>query len=198
MPPKLTPKDFDPTPIPSIGDRRKDRVHLAAGRAIHQWEVVEHHFGSLFGTLLGASVPVGALRAYGAMSAFNMRQQLLLHAADALFHYNPNDALLAECTGIVRKIGDRAAARRSEIAHGLVIEEHREDGIHCFLVPSYHSARKRGLDDAPAYQYTSKEIEEFRRKFARLAGDVHRLNVAILDWHASLPRKPRAPRKPPT
>jgi hypothetical protein len=47
--PTLTSEDFRrPKEMPRIGDDRKDKIHLAVGRAVHQWEVVEHHLGSLF------------------------------------------------------------------------------------------------------------------------------------------------------
>ena len=83
MKPLLTPEDFlAPKAIPQDGDRRKDKIHLAVGRAIHQWEVVEHHLGELFGTLLGSPVPIGALRVYGSTTGFNARQQMLFTAAD--------------------------------------------------------------------------------------------------------------------
>ena len=53
MKPLLTPEDFfPPTAIPEDGDWRKDKIHLAVGRAIHQWEYVELHLGELFSTLL--------------------------------------------------------------------------------------------------------------------------------------------------
>jgi hypothetical protein len=187
----LTPEDFAVPSIPEIGDRRKDKIHLAAGRAIHQWEYVEHHLGSLFGILLGTVIPMGALRVYGATTGFSVRQQMLMQAAEALFHYNANDDLHTEFLRIVKRIGDPASGRRNDIAHGLVIGEHRHDRMHYFLVPSYHSARKREFDSTPAYQYTSKEIEEFRNKYGLLSGDIHRLGVAISDWRATWPKKRR-------
>jgi hypothetical protein len=185
----LTPEDFfAPATLPTIGDRRKDRIHLAVGRAIHQWEYVEHHLGELFGTLLGSTVPIGALRVYGSMTGFNARQQMLFTAANALFHYRPNETLEAEFKRVV-KLLDPASGRRNEFAHGLVIGEDRTDRMHYFLVPPYMSAKKRSFDATPAYTYTSKEIEGFKNKYRVLAGDVYRLRKAILDWRALWPKK---------
>ncbi|HUE10118.1 MAG TPA: hypothetical protein VMQ54_04240 [Steroidobacteraceae bacterium] len=194
MSPQLTPKDFTAPPIPKIGDRRKNKIHLAAGRAIHQWEVVEHHLGQLFATLLGTAVPIGALRVYGSTTGYSVRQQMLIQAAMALFHYQANEALHAEFLRVVKQIGDPASGRRNEIAHGLVVGEHRPDHpMRYFLVPSYHSVKKRDFDAKPAYKYTAKEIEGFTNKYRLLAGEVHRLNMAISDWRATWPKKPHVP-----
>lgn len=193
----LTPEDFKIPPIPPVGERRKDKIHLAAGRAIHQWEVVEFHLGQLFADLLGTTIPVGALRAYGAMSAFNVRQQMLMHAADAFFHYAPNDELRARFNRIVKSLADNASARRNEIAHGLVIAQNKGHGESYFLVPSYHSAKKRSFAADPTYQYTSKEIEDFTKKFRLLAAEVYRLGVACLEWHAASQKKLRERHPPP-
>jgi hypothetical protein len=191
--PQLAPDDFAAPPIPKMGDRRKDKIHLAAGRAIHQWEVVEHHLGQLFAILLGTVVPIGALRVYGSTTGFSLRQQMLVQAAKALFHYETNKALHTEFLRVVKQIGDPASGRRNDVVHGLVIGENRGDRMHYFLVPSYHSARKRDFNATPAYKYTSKEIEEFKNKYRLLAGEVHRLNMAISDWRATWPKKPRVP-----
>jgi hypothetical protein len=69
---------------------------------------------------------------------------------------------------IVQNVCQEAAARRNEIAHGVVIRNDRGS----FLQPSYRSSRHRDRDLKPAYSYTSKEIEEFRRKFGRLSAEV--------------------------
>lgn len=79
VPPLLTPEDFAvPTEFPTIGEHRKDKLHLAVGRAIYQWEFVEHNLGELFATLLGDVVPIGALRVYGLTTGFSARQQMLM------------------------------------------------------------------------------------------------------------------------
>lgn len=194
MKPLLTPEEFfPPATIPKDGDRRKDKIHLAVGRAIHQWEYVEHHLGDLFGTLLGSTVPIGALRVYGSTTGFNARQQMLFTAADALFHYRPNETLQAEFKRVIKLLGDPASGRRNEFAHGLVIGEDRRDRMHYFLVPPFMSAKKRSFDTTPTYKYTSKEIEGFKNKYRILAGDVYRLRKAILDWRAAWPKKGLAP-----
>jgi hypothetical protein len=189
---KLTIEDFKSlTIIPEVGERRKDKIHLAAGRAIHQWEVVEHYLGALFGDLLGTTIPVGALRAYGAMSGFSARQQMLSQAAEAFFYYAPNEGLQVEFNRIVKSLCVNASARRNEIAHGLVVSQNKGAGESYFLVPSFHSTKKRSFAAEPAYQYTSKEIEIFTRKFRLLAGEVHRLSTECLTWHEAQKKRSR-------
>jgi hypothetical protein len=190
--PLLTPEDFlAPKAIPEDGDRRKDKIHLAVGRVIHQWEVVEHHLGELFGTLLGSPAPLGALRVYGSTTGFNARQQMLFTAANVIFHYHPNDTLQSEFNRVIKQLCDPASGRRNEFAHGLVIGEERRHRTHYFLVPPYMSSKKRGIDTMPFYAYTAKEIQPYVKKFAVLAGDVYRLRKAILDWRATWPRTGR-------
>jgi hypothetical protein len=98
----LRPEDFAVPPLATEGDRRKDKVHLAAGRAIHQWEYIEHHLAQLFSSLLGTVVPVGAIHVYGSTSGFGARQQMLIVAADAFFYQHHNDALRGEFKRIVK------------------------------------------------------------------------------------------------
>jgi hypothetical protein len=114
--PLLTPEDFyPPKVIPEDGDRKKDKIHLAVGRAIHQWEVVEHHLGELFGTLLGSAVPIGALRVYCSTTGFNTRQQMLFTAANVVFHYHPNDTLQTEFSRVIKQLCDPASGRRCSL-----------------------------------------------------------------------------------
>lgn len=210
-PVQLTSEDFAVPPIPNDGDRRKEKIHLAVGRAIHQWEFIEHHLGDLFATLLGTVVPVGAIRVYGSTMGFNVRQQMLMQAAEAFFYPHPNEDLEIEFKRVVKRVCDPASGRRNDIAHGIVIGEQRiaalpkygvtVDGAtmaeltryHYFLVPSFHSSRKRDFASKPAYKYTSKEIETFTGKYRLLAGEVYRLGKSISDWRATWSKTTPAP-----
>jgi hypothetical protein len=195
--PTLTSEDFRrPKEKRTNGDDRKDKIHLAVGRAIHHWEVVEHHLGGLFQSLLGTSVPMGAMRAYGAMTGFAMRQQMLLHASSVMFHFHENKTLRSEFNTLIKNVMDNASQRRNDFGHGLVIKEYRGRGGSYYLVPSYYS-KHRSIDAEPDYIYTSKEIGEFVKKFKLLAGMVHRLHMKILTWRDTWPQKPRQPPRPP-
>jgi hypothetical protein len=191
--PLLKPEDFAVPPFPTIGERRKDKLHLAVGRAIHQWEYFEHHLGDLFSTLLGNPAPWGALRVYGTTTGFSARQQMLIQAAEAFFQFHYSANLHAEFMRIVKQAGDPASGRRNEIAHGLVVGDHvlskdrDAENVQYFLVPSYHSTKKRDFfKGAPTYKYTSKEIEGFTQKYRLLAGEVYRLRKAIIAWRDHL------------
>jgi hypothetical protein len=148
--------------------------------------------GDLFGTLLGSTVPIGALRVYGATTGFSARQQMLIHAAEALFHYKKNQTLDDEFWRVVKRLCDPASGRRNEVAHGIVVGEDRRERTHYFLVPPYLSAKKREFDTAPKYKYTSKEIEGFTKNYRLLAGDVYRLRKAIVGWRDTWPKTTRA------
>jgi hypothetical protein len=63
-------EEFSIPPKSDRGDVDRDAIHLAAGQALNNWERVEYFFGELYAAVLGAVVPVGALRAFGSVSAF--------------------------------------------------------------------------------------------------------------------------------
>lgn len=178
------------------GDVDKDAIHLAVGQALHFWEKTEHFLGELYAAVLGAVVPVGALRAYGSVTAFTARQTMLMEAADALWYWAPNDGLEKHFTSLVRTVGSDAAARRAEIAHGLVISENDENNF--FLVPSFHSSRKRDSSQKPKYAYTSDQIDAFRDKFDILAGDVYQLQKKVQEWRDASTKQKRADARKPT
>ena len=153
-----------------------DAIHLAVGQALSRWEKAEHFLGELYAAVVGAVVPVGALRAYGSVSAFNNRQTVLIEAAAALWHWAPNDDLEADFRQLIKVVGSEAAARRNEIAHGLVVDE--GIGNNYYLVPSYHSSRKRDHSQEPSYTYTSDQIRAFRDRFELFASAVWRRRCA--------------------
>jgi hypothetical protein len=144
----------------------------------------------LYAAVLGAVVPVGALRAYGSVSAFSNRQTMMVEAAAALWHWAPNDELESEFKSLIQTIGSVAAARRAEIAHGLVISE-GGDNNH-YLVPSFHSSRKRDQSQAPSYAYTSDQIRAFGHKFDLMASDVHLLTKNVQNWREASTKKKRS------
>ncbi|GAC1330726.1 MAG: hypothetical protein NVSMB26_08410 [Beijerinckiaceae bacterium] len=83
-----------------------------------------------------------------------------------------------------------AAARRNDLAHGIVIATFRNSKKIFFLVPPFQSSKYRDLNAEPEYQYTAKEIAGIRQKFRVLAGDVHRLKRGIFAWQGACPKKP--------
>lgn len=178
--------DFAIPPKADRGDVDRDAIHLAVGQALHHWEKVEHFFGELYAAVLGAVVPVGALRAYGSVSAFSNRQTMLTEAADALWHWAPNDELEREFK-LMRTVASEAAARRAEIAHGIVISENGDDNH--FLVPSFHSSRKRNQANNEKYAFTTGQIAAISGKFNLLATDVYQLEKRVRDWREASTKK---------
>jgi hypothetical protein len=115
---------------------------------------------------------------------------MMVEAAAALWHWAPNDELEGEFKALIQTIGSAAAARRAEIAHGLVISEN-DDNNH-YLVPSFHSSRKRDQSQTPSYAYTSGQIGAFGHKFDLFASDVHQLTKKVRDWREASTKKQRA------
>lgn len=182
-------EDFSIPPKSDRGDVDRDAIHLAVGQALHHWEKVEHFFGELYAAVLGAVVPVGALRAYGSVSAFSNRLTMLAEAADALWHWAPNDELEREFK-LMKTVAAEAAARRAEIAHGIVISENGDNNH--FLVPSFHSSRKRDQAQNEKYAFTSGQIAAFSAKFNLLATDVYQLDKKVRDWREASTKKKRS------
>ncbi len=178
----LTQGDFEPPPLATVGDQHEDEIHLAAGRAIHRWEVVEHALGLLFGALVGDVKGRLSLKPYGALTGFDVRRQLIMQVAEATFDNRPNKQLHDKIKTVVDGIANNAALRRNEIVHGLVVGKERSDRVHWFLEPSYHSTRARRPNREPQYRYTSKEIEQLARKFRLLDGMLHRLTKEVSAW----------------
>jgi len=114
---------------------------------------------------------------------------MLVEAAAALWHWAPNDELEGEFKSLIQTIGSLAAARRTEIAHGLVISE-GGDNNH-YLEPSFHSSRKRDQSQAPSYAYTSDQIRAFGHKFDLFASDVYQLTEKVRDWREATTKKKR-------
>lgn len=182
-------EDFSVPPKSDRGDVDRDAIHLAVGQSLHHWEKVEHFFGELYAAVLGAVVPVGALRAYGSVSAFSNRQTMLAEAAEALWHWAPNDELEREFK-LMKTVASEAAARRAEIAHGIVISENGDNNH--FLVPSFHSSRKRDQAQNEKYAFTSGQIATFSQRFNLLATDVYQLDKMVRDWRDTSMKKKRA------
>jgi hypothetical protein len=162
---------------------------------------VDFRLGSLFAAVIGIVVPDTVLRAYGAIAGSDQRRKMLIEAAEAFFAdlRRKAEATAAEQSPeavaevenefkriievenefkrLIEKVCQEAAARRNDIAHGLVIHDDR--GF--FLQPSYRSSRYRDLDLKPTYSYTSKEIEEFGRKFSQLGSEIFELVGSVYD-----------------
>jgi hypothetical protein len=112
---------WDRPPIPLIGDETSDEIYRAVGWALSGWEMLEMSLVGLFDTLIGIALDTHAShRAYGAVTIWNIRRDMLRAAAEAYFLEFPNQPLAKEIKETIN-IVDRYAARRNDIAHGIVL-----------------------------------------------------------------------------
>jgi hypothetical protein len=182
---------WDIPPIPTRGDLDAETIFAAVGGALSQWEFFEGHLGEIYSFLIGSSAQTSpTMRAYGSVSSFSTRIDLVKAAASAYFmrKSNPlNDDL--------RSLFDKAKSfsfRRNDIAHGIVQPVSLGSGLSpntLALVPSRHATRRRRLEynldtsrfDAKYdYAYTSKEIATFSGCFTNLAKEALSLWIALV------------------
>jgi len=160
------------------GDLDEEVLFTEIGRALTEWEQVEGACAELFAVLVSApkkaSHRAPAIRAWGAVTGFNARCEMLKVAAAAYFRTrkqkrlafeNRFKLLITECLGF--------AGRRNEIAHGrvsIVYYYKRTQGrkIGHFLLPSIYNPKKYNIKQSAAYVYTSKDVIHFRQEFTKL------------------------------
>ncbi|MBY0300040.1 MAG: hypothetical protein K2X71_29055 [Methylobacterium sp.] len=190
MTPLVKREDFHPLPPEPNGDKSKTPIFTAVGQALNSWEHVEGQIASLYGVLLGTSIPVGAIRAYGAIATFNARQSMVNAASAALFHYQKNDTLRDAIKYTLENVCKDASARRNEIAHGIVIKRARGSGSSggYFLTAGLYSSLKRDMRFEAKYEYTSRQIKNYAHLFDKLTTSVSQLTDAVLDFQDSLRR----------
>jgi hypothetical protein len=182
----LEPDAFKPKPLATIGDPKDEITYAAVGKALSRWEAAEIRVARLFGVLIGVPTSVPALRAYGAVATFQVRKQMVIAAADSLFKTKPNPTLHKKITDIFHRYLDHAAARRTEIAHGIVITTNpTRRRINHFLAPPYYSSKKRDDAAKPTYLYSSQEIVAYTRGFEELTIHIHNIVDELLDWRAT-------------
>lgn len=177
---------WDAPPWPRRGDQSQDKLYASIGRAISEWERYESVLGFLFENLVGDTPCIAARRAYGAVRTFEGRSDMLRAASEAFFYATP-DGILKDKTQTAFKEVLRYAIefskRRNEIVHGVVDHFQKEPpvpkripaGSTYALFPAYVTFKPRTIEGLPAYCYTSKELEHFRREFLKLKHPVHLL-----------------------
>ena len=171
---------WDVPPLPEKGDETNSATFEAVGRATSDWEYLEAYLGLIFGIFVGSLTTTDApMRAYGSVVAFAGRCGMIKAAAEVFFLDHPHAALEADFYTLEKNAGS-FAARRNEIAHGIV-QPYFVGGtdVGSALIPSYHATNKRKLgaqvdSDTPQtavlkYAYTSKEIAYFSDQFQQLS-----------------------------
>jgi len=143
---------------PQIGDASNDITFAAVGEALSQWQFFEGNLSLAFSFLLDSGYGnLAAQRAYGSVESFRGRANLIEEAADVYFRRVQDETLYRNLTALLRRAKSDWAARRNEIAHGIVqpwflSEEKRANSpdpsaIHkgFVLFPAYYATRKQKL-----------------------------------------------------
>jgi hypothetical protein len=175
-PPQARPWDIPP--LPSMGDLDQDRTYVSVGHALSSWEYFEGTLGFLYGVLVGDTKETSpALRAYGAVSAFSTRRDMIFEASKAYFFANPS-YIEAQIKSLIDD-AKHLATRRNEIAHGIIQPCYTEDlALSGYVVgPSRYAVRKRKLTKhhetqtdlaIGLYAYNSDIVSRFSAHFSSL------------------------------
>jgi hypothetical protein len=138
----------------------------------------------VFAAFIGAADPFVAHLAYGSVIALNGRTRLISAAAEAFFASHPNDNL-RDGVKIMVYNAELAAARRNEIAHGMVSPYYsrtkRRVRLGFALRPPDYARSKNILTPTnvvgsefqfkmmPKFVYSSKEIDIYSDRFRAMA-----------------------------
>ena len=180
---------FKQRPFAPVGDSDFDSLYPAVGKALNNWEHAEGSLAHLFGTIIRPSRnSYAARRAYGSIVTARGRKEMLESVA-AVFFRNFQDEAAEKKTKTLLTHYQDAAARRNELAHGIVGGDKDDDGkfLGYFVVPSAWNTNKRGLDSGIKYRYSTKEIKVLQGLFNDLGGRAISVADAIDEVFRSSP-----------
>jgi hypothetical protein len=196
---------WDRPSIPIIGDETPHEVYTAVGWALSGWEMLEMSLVGLFDSFIGIDLDSHAShRAYGAVTIWNIRRDMLRAAAEAYFLEFPNPALSKDIEETINLI-DHCASRRNDIAHGIVLAYDEIFGPPSplggfrgwLLFPSLTSTKAiRVPFGAPRYAYSANQINIFGQNFRNINPEVERLLNDVRkreSFPLALPLTPPAP-----
>lgn len=177
------------------GDDDVATIFQAVGGALTAWEGFEGNLAFTFAVLCDARLP-GAVRAYGTITAFGGRRDMVA-AAFGVYPHRRDEQLAG-----FPKFLDHAqkfASRRNEIAHGRVVKISPSIGASpegCYLAPAEYNTNKRYRDWELAdgvvhdvfefskravgkYAYTSAQIDFYTGYFRRLMDEARTYALAF-------------------
>jgi hypothetical protein len=206
-PPKAQPWDIRPKP--ERGSANSDDVYRAVGMALTSWEYVENAVADIFVSVVGdpfeSANKSPATRAYGAVTNFNSRADMVEAAAYAFLNPERTKAkadaqLLAHRTELREQFKTLLgkfrsfAGRRNDIAHGIV----DSNRLGSFLYPASYNAKKHPLEKADLtlhqralFCYAAEDIHYYRERFEDLYDELSAFCREVWrDHHASGRPKP--------
>jgi len=173
---------WDSRPPPGAGDPSEDNTFRAVGQALSRWEKLENQLVAIFAATIRGQPAGAARRAYGIVQGSKTRTDMIRAAATARFEGRRTHALVMPDLKALLDLVEKYAARRNEIAHGVVYpyNGYRRDAVGFCLFPSYYATKKRGLDIEPSYIYSSIEINYFSERFLELTQKASSVFVSLL------------------
>jgi hypothetical protein len=173
---------WDIPPTPEKGDTTEEAIHTAVGAALSAWESTEEQLGEIFAILVNAEMAdlekAPAVRAYGVVTAANVRADMLQVAGEAYFHTKPDPQLERDFKELLKAYRGWAS-RRNDIAHGRSGLDSQNPAHGWYLYPGLVSTKRYPIGQPPTYLYSSIEIGMIKAGFDQLY-------QAAVDFAASL------------
>jgi hypothetical protein len=180
-----------PDPMPGKGNKGPEAVYAAVGEALSIWETVEEHLAHIFSVLIGLRRPsTAAVRAYGSLTTFRGKSEMIAAAAEVYFHDHPDEGLQQKFNDAL-KAAIGFSARRNEIAHGIVqqLKKAPNQSLGFFLRPPFYNSSKVKWGFGPIYRYDSKTIKAFQDGFVQTVIELNQIFWMIS--YKALPKSSR-------
>ncbi|HEY8215394.1 MAG TPA: hypothetical protein VIG36_14840 [Methylocystis sp.] len=179
---------FERPKAPSKGDRNPEAIYLSVGRALSTWEHTERSFAGLFAGIVSPSKgSFPARRAYGTIISQKNRREMIEKASEAFFAFFKDEDLEKALKETLNFYSD-AAARRNDIAHGIVLQPKLGAGY--FLTANLYTSKRKLYADHP-YYYNSQIIDKFSDSFSSLSGSASHIINRMAKLFAASPKTPR-------
>jgi hypothetical protein len=174
---------WDIPPIPRRGDDSRDVVYEAVGRALSYWENFELELACLYATFIGLRPPEATRHPdYAKARIFRERADVIDRGGKGFFIKRSNQELEKRFDDLICE-ARLAAARRNDIAHGVVnpIWSTASPGIETFmLLPSTYRHKDFDIKARARYAFSSKEINGFASRFQEIQQRVFILTEQII------------------
>jgi hypothetical protein len=175
---------WDDRPWAVDGEKSENDLFIAVGKALSHWELVEQAIAGLFtlvtvGSYFAPSAP--ALRAYSSVGSTSNRIQLVRAALEGWLREWKDCPLGENALSLLNECGGWAA-RRNDIAHGLVDRFVDEFERGWFLIPGIYSKRGRNERGKTDYRYNAAIINAFGEQFLGLHNRLNETISAVGEW----------------
>lgn len=168
----------------------QDDVHLTVG-ALTDWEFFESEMAQIFSVLVRSNF-IAASRAYGAVSNFHSRADMVAAAAKSYFQAGRKPEHAEQSAALMKLLKDARShtKHRNEIAHGVVGRAWEPGfvGGWCLMPAIYNSRKIKGPGKIATYLHTPTRIDKFRQQFQLLSGRAQKL-CAEMKKHPPLTMK---------